>query len=162
VLLFPWMGFIATRENWTKWMTPSRLTKEEELLTLSTPKSPALLKFLQSLKAEGKGFAPSFDHNIGDPIENDIPILPEHKLVIVEGIYLLLEEEPWDQLSKLFDERWFIDCDLDVAMERVRVRHMGTGLSDEQARYRVESNDRPNGVIVQATKKRATRIVMNE
>jgi pantothenate kinase len=32
---------------------------------------------------------PSFDHNMGDPVEDDICILPEHRLVIVEGIYVL-------------------------------------------------------------------------
>ncbi len=29
------------------------------------------------------------------------------------GNYLLLNEEPWIAMSKLFDELWFIECDLD-------------------------------------------------
>jgi pantothenate kinase len=32
---------------------------------------------------------PSFDHEFGDPVEKDICVLPEHRLVIVEGIYVL-------------------------------------------------------------------------
>ena len=33
---------------------------------------------------------PSFDHAYGDPIEEDVQILPETKLVVIEGNYLLL------------------------------------------------------------------------
>lgn len=38
----------------------------------------------------GEGLLPSFDHAYGDPIEEDVQILPETKLVIIEGNYLLL------------------------------------------------------------------------
>ena len=32
---------------------------------------------------------PSFDHGRGDPVEDDVCVLPTHRLVIVEGIYVL-------------------------------------------------------------------------
>lgn len=34
------------------------------------------------------------------------------------------DEPPWDQLASLFDDTWFIDCDVDIAMERVYQRQV--------------------------------------
>ncbi len=33
---------------------------------------------------------PSFDHGVGDPVEDDIQVQAHHKYVLVEGNYLLL------------------------------------------------------------------------
>lgn len=33
---------------------------------------------------------PSFQHGVGDPVEDDIRVAPHHTLVLVEGNYLLL------------------------------------------------------------------------
>uniref|UniRef100_R7WC26 Phosphoribulokinase/uridine kinase domain-containing protein n=1 Tax=Aegilops tauschii TaxID=37682 RepID=R7WC26_AEGTA len=91
--------------------------------------NPSLfLKCLQTLKEEGSVYAPSFDHGVGDPVENDIFVKPQHKIVIVEGNYLLLEEDVWRDIRDMFDEKWFIDIDIDVSMQRVLQRHIGTGL----------------------------------
>ena len=33
---------------------------------------------------------PSFDHGVGDPVEDDIAVRPRHRVALVEGNYLLL------------------------------------------------------------------------
>lgn len=33
---------------------------------------------------------PSFDHGVGDPVPNAIQVIPQNKIVLVEGNYLLL------------------------------------------------------------------------
>jgi hypothetical protein len=33
-----------------------------------------------------------------------------HKLVVVEGNYLLLSEGDWKDLESIFDERWYHSC----------------------------------------------------
>ena len=40
---------------------------------------------------------------------------------MVEGNYVLLDEEPWRRLmaDNLLDDRWFVSVDLDLAMARV-------------------------------------------
>ena len=43
--------------------------------------------------------------------------------MIIEGNYLLLDEDPWRELSVILDAKWFLDCPLDIAMERVVKRH---------------------------------------
>eukprot|EP01111_Echinosteliopsis_oligospora_P001217 TRINITY_DN1172_c0_g1_i2.p1 TRINITY_DN1172_c0_g1~~TRINITY_DN1172_c0_g1_i2.p1 ORF type:complete len:151 (+),score=23.87 TRINITY_DN1172_c0_g1_i2:684-1136(+) len=127
---------------------------EEEVLP-----SRSMRTLLQSVKEKGEGKAPSFDHKVGDPIEDDIVITKQNKIVLVEGNYVLMQESPWNQIGDLLDERWFVACEVDQAMERVRLRHIGTGLSDDQARIRIEGNDRPNGISIQACGSRATSII---
>jgi pantothenate kinase len=75
-------------------------------------------------------YAPSFSHSLKDPIENDIPIQPRHKIVILEGLYLHLKIDPWSQLEHFFDERWFLDIDMAVAAERLAKRHVETGVGE--------------------------------
>lgn len=42
------------------------------------------------------------------------------RIVFVEGNYVLLfDEQPWDQLQLLLDDRLFMDTDLDESMEWV-------------------------------------------
>ncbi|CAM9918800.1 unnamed protein product [Discosporangium mesarthrocarpum] len=98
---------------------------------------------------EGVVYFPSFDHVVGDPVEGDLKVCPSHRLVLVEGNYLLLTGvDPWDKARELFDQAWAVDCPLEVCGERVVKRHMGTGLSEEEARLRVNTNDLPNARLV--------------
>lgn len=50
--------------------------------------------------------------------------LYRHKIVLIEGNYLLLDEPPWNTKTFLFDELWYITCDIDIAMKRILLRHM--------------------------------------
>ncbi|MFS7992293.1 hypothetical protein Hanom_Chr12g01080611 [Helianthus anomalus] len=54
----------------------------------------------------GSVYAPSFDHAVGDPIEDNIFINVQHKVVIVEGNYLFLDEGSWKEISSMLDEKW--------------------------------------------------------
>ncbi|KAF6173444.1 hypothetical protein GIB67_027139 [Kingdonia uniflora] len=86
-----------------------------------------LLTFLKTLRSQGSVYVPSFNHGVGDPVEDDIFVSLQHKVVIVEGNYLLLEEGIWKEVSSVFNEKWFIEVDIDKAMERVLKRHISTG-----------------------------------
>ncbi|KAM0951792.1 putative uridine/cytidine kinase [Dioscorea sansibarensis] len=118
-----------------------------------------LLQCLQTLRSKGSAYAPSFDHGVGDPVEDDIFISIHHKLVIVEGNYLLLEEGIWKEIASLFDEKWFIDIDLDTSMQRVLRRHISTGKKPDVAKWRIEYNDRPNAVLIMQSKKNADLVI---
>ncbi len=45
---------------------------------------------LESCCAAGEALVPSFDHGVGDPVEDDIRVTPSHRIVLSEGNYLLL------------------------------------------------------------------------
>ncbi|KAL8150290.1 hypothetical protein V2J09_020098 [Rumex salicifolius] len=118
-----------------------------------------LLKCLQTLRIEGSVYAPSFDHGGGDPVEDDIFVSLQHKIVIVEGNYLLLEEGIWSEVSNMFDEKWFIEVDIDTSMQRVEKRHIQTGKTPEVAKWRIDYNDRPNAEMILKSKKNADLVI---
>jgi len=121
-----------------------------------------LLNLLKKIRETGEAKAPSFDHSVGDPVEDDIPVNKSHTIVIVEGNYILLNEKPWNEISQLLDENWFIDCDLDTAMERVRVRHIAElSLNDAQAKERINTNDRPNAELVRSKKVKVDKVILS-
>ena len=115
---------------------------------------------LQAAKKTGKGSFPSFDHGVGDPVEDAIMLGDSHRIVIVEGNYLLLNRSPWSHLRQVFDETWYLDIDLDTCKQRVYRRHLATGKDAATARMRVESNDGPNAEsVAQESPRNATWIL---
>ncbi|KAK3326421.1 P-loop containing nucleoside triphosphate hydrolase protein [Apodospora peruviana] len=91
-------------------------------------------------------FAPSFDHAVKDPKEDDIAISPTHRIVVLEGNYVLLDKEPWRMSASMFDIKCFVDVDFSVARKRLAVRHLAAGLAvtAEEADRRAVENDLPN------------------
>ncbi|KAF6266060.1 P-loop containing nucleoside triphosphate hydrolase protein [Scenedesmus sp. NREL 46B-D3] len=113
----------------------------------------AFVAAVRRLKQHGAASLPSFDHGVGDPVEDDIHIdSAQHAVVLVEGNYLLLELEPWVQLRGVFDDAWFVDCPVDLAMQRVFDRQVAIGLAPEVSLGRIEGNDKPNALLVNAVR----------
>ncbi|KAF1849765.1 P-loop containing nucleoside triphosphate hydrolase protein [Cucurbitaria berberidis CBS 394.84] len=92
-------------------------------------------------------YAPSFDHAIKDPVQNDIAIAPSVRVVIFEGNYCSLNKKPWKDAAELMDELWFVDVDFDVARKRLIYRHVQSGIAkdEEEAAKRADVNDLVNG-----------------
>ncbi|KAL6159182.1 hypothetical protein ACJBU6_03269 [Exserohilum turcicum] len=92
-------------------------------------------------------YAPSFDHAIKDPVDNDIAIAPSVRIVIFEGNYCSLNKSPWSDAAKLMDELWFVDVDFAVARNRLIHRHVKAGIATnaEEAAQRADENDLVNG-----------------
>lgn len=104
---------------------------------------------------------PDFQHEVGDPVESAYFVLPEVRLILVEGLYLLHEAHRWDAVGESLDERWYLDVPAKVATERLTRRHMAAwGLTREEAHARIASNDGLNAVTVAATRARADWLVM--
>jgi pantothenate kinase len=113
-----------------------------------------LLKHIKSAPEQKIG-CPAFDRTIEEPTENAIWIQPHHKLVIVEGNYLLLESEPWKQIANILDQIWFIASEEETLKPRLLERHIAGGREKEAAREKMESTDLPNARLINAGKKRA-------
>lgn len=90
--------------------------------------------------------APSFDHAVKDPCPHAITILPEHRIIIIEGLYTFLSLPPWVDAGKLLDERWLVELDPTVASNRLVKRHVMSGVAKdpEEAQWRAFENDTPS------------------
>lgn len=81
------------------------------------------------------------------------------KFVLVEGNYLLLDEEPWSSLAGLFDFSIFLDVPRFELERRLMERWRGHGKSDDDARAWIASNDLPNIERVLARRRNADLVV---
>lgn len=102
---------------------------------------------------------PAFDREVEEPAENAILVKPQHKILIVEGNYLLLQSQPWNLVKPLLDEVWFIDSNIDELEPRLLERHMKGGRNEADARVKMESTDLPNARLIETTRQLADRIV---
>jgi len=108
----------------------------------------SFLTNLRLSKSNGYGYFPSFDQNVGDPVENEIYVSREHKVVIVEGNYLLIDVPPWNEIRPIFHLNVYLRCDLDEITRRIVLRHISTGLTEQVAIERVNTNDILNAKFV--------------
>lgn len=106
--------------------------------------SAAFADFVEQLKAESAGdeavLAPSFDHALKDPVADDVRVESRHRVVIIEGLYCNCDDGEWARGARALNERWVVQVERQVARERLRVRHVLTGVAkdEEEALWRGE------------------------
>ncbi|KAL4938250.1 hypothetical protein BDV06DRAFT_232006 [Aspergillus oleicola] len=95
-------------------------------------------------------YAPTFDHATKDPVSNGLRVSNDTTILIIEGNYLLLDQDEWRDVAGLVDYRVFVDVDLAEARERLARRHVAAGIekSLEDGFNRVDKNDYLNGKLV--------------
>lgn len=119
----------------------------------------ALLRRLRDPARQGETvYAPVFRREIEEAIAGAIAIEPQHRLVITEGNYLLVDDGPWAGVLPLLDEAWFVEVDDGLRNERLTSRHETFGRSPEAARQWVAQTDAPNATLVESTRARAHHV----
>lgn len=68
-------------------------------------------------------------------------ILPGHSIVLVEGNYLLLSDEPWDRLADRFDYSISLAAPEEELRKRLVERWLHYGLDHQSAMDRTDNND---------------------
>ena len=117
----------------------------------------ALLKRIRA--SEPEIAIPVFDRSMELSRAGASIIGPDVKFVLVEGNYLLLDEEPWSGLSGLFDFTIFVDVPRFELERRLMERWRGHGKSDDDARAWIASNDLPNIERVLARRRKADLVL---
>ncbi|UNI20865.1 hypothetical protein JDV02_006914 [Purpureocillium takamizusanense] len=145
----PMDGFHLTRATLSSMPDPARAhARRGAAFTFDAPKFLSLVRRLRAYPPPASPIlAPSFDHAVKDPRDDDIPVLASHRVVVLEGNYLALDEPVWRDAAALLDELWFVDVDFQVARKRLRERHVRAGIArdlDEGDR-RATENDLVNG-----------------
>ena len=110
-----------------------------------------LLHCLKRLRGGDDDVAiPLFDRSIEIARAGAEVISRDVRLILVEGNYLLLDEEPWGQLAPLFDFSVLIEVD-EAELERRLVRRwLDHGFAPDEALRKALSNDIPNARHVAA------------
>ena len=102
---------------------------------------------------------PGFEHGVGDPVPDALWVPPQLRLVLLEGLYLLHERDGW-ALRDQMDSCWFLDTPLEVALQRLSLRHQTSwGVTADAATRRIDANDRPNALTVLRTRALADAVI---
>ncbi|GAA5890427.1 hypothetical protein JCM6882_002917 [Rhodosporidiobolus microsporus] len=110
----------------------------------------SLLALVKRLRTEPSLAAPAFSHAEKDPVEDAIHVEPHHRIVLLEGSFLLLDQEPWRSIAREADERWLYDVSEEIALLRVIRRHVAAGLAKDEtaAEAKALGNDVLNGRLI--------------
>ena len=100
-------------------------------------------------------WAPAFERDLEQPLAGAIGVPPGTRVVVTEGNYLLLPDDPWPQVRAACDEVWSLDLDDAVRTARLVARHVQFGKDPAQARAWVAAVDEPNAARVLAAAARA-------
>lgn len=119
------------------------------------------VNFLRGLKAAtGPVSGPGYSRRIEDTVDDAFTVLPEVRVLVVEGNYLLLTEGPWAGVKPLLDYSVFVDVPRDIVKARLLRRHGEEGLfTEERNRAHIERNDLPNYDLVCLSQDRADVVI---
>jgi pantothenate kinase len=120
-----------------------------------------LLHMLDRLKRnqEDEIVVPVFDRDLEMSRAGARTIPRVVRALIVEGNYLLLDQEPWSSLRAMFDMTVAVDAPEDILRQRLIERWQGYGLTPLEIKAKVEGNDLPNGRYVMS-KSRPADVVL--
>lgn len=104
-------------------------------------------------------FAPEFRREIEDAVAGAIAVPPQTRLVITEGNYLLLDDDPWNEVAPLLDETWFVQLEQDERLRRLTARHLRFDQDPAIAEWRAIGNDESNALLVAAGAQRSTLVI---
>jgi pantothenate kinase len=114
---------------------------------------------LRRLRSAGDAVtAPVFDRHAEEPVPDALTVTPAHRLVVVEGSYLLLDG-PWRPVRGLLDVVWHLSLADEVRVRALVDRHVAHGRTPHQAREWVLRSDEANARLVQSVAHRADAVV---
>jgi len=119
----------------------------------------AALVCLKAIQKGGEISFPVYNRNLHEPVPESGRVSNTHKIVIVEGNFLLLDEFPWDQFRDLFDIRIFINAGSEVIEPALIERHRRGGKAPESIQQHMFEVDLPNARRVLSNFSRADVIV---
>lgn len=119
-----------------------------------------MFTLLQRAHRTHSAIVPKYSREISDPIPNSIPIHPWHRIVLVEGLYMLHIQDPrFAPLYHLFHETWYVRAPTkEIQKHRLIQRSLQTwntvksqlwGPGIVGATKRVEMNDFQNSEMIE-------------
>lgn len=122
------------------------------------------MALLQRLRHPGGRtvYAPEFHREVEESFAGAIAVPPEVPLVITEGNYLLLPDDPWGEVRELLDEAWFLAPDEQQRVSRLVARHIEFGKTAAQAHDWVQRSDEANARLIETTRERADLVIYGD
>ncbi len=91
---------------------------------------------------------PIFDRESDRSIAGARVVEKRHRIILIEGNYLLLKDSLWRGLKEFYDLSIFLDVPLDTLKNRLINRWIGHGFSPDEAEKKALFNDIPNAQLI--------------
>jgi len=114
---------------------------------------------LMRLREEDEVAIPVFDRSLELSRGSADLVTKDHRILITEGNYLLLDEAPWTDLAPWFDLTVMIDVPEAELVRRLMDRWAFYGKTPQAARDWIDGNDLPNIRRVTRGSRRANEVV---
>lgn len=121
---------------------------------------PGFVRVLTAVRVDaGPVDAPGFDRVVEEPVPDAIRIDPAHRIVIVEGNYLLHDADGWEAVAGLLDVTGFIRIDPRIRQQRLITRHIAFGKTADAARDWALGPDEANAALIRSGADRADMLL---
>jgi pantothenate kinase len=91
---------------------------------------------------------PTFDRRLDSVLKAGDCVRLEDRILIFEGNYLVLDQEPWSSLLAYWDETVFLNPGIQELERRLIRRWVDHGLDQKAAHHKALGNDIPNAKLV--------------
>lgn len=99
-------------------------------------------------RADTQVMVPIFDRPLDLARAGAREVSLAHRIILVEGNYLLLDRPPWSSLTALFDLGVMLEVDDMTLEQRLLERWRSLGLDEASARRQALENDMPNARLI--------------
>ena len=157
--IHPHMAVVVGQDGWhfpNRYLSSHSIFRHGEPILLSEIKGApetfdvdGFTSFLQQVRIQPHLTFPIYSRTLHEPVSGAGAIFPDHRLILVEGNYLLLDLPPWKELHSLFNHTIFIRAPLNTLLTSLRARHLHGGKSLERTENHLHRVDLPNIQIVQ-------------
>ena len=163
-------GFHLSRDDLTAKYGPEALVRKGAPWTFD---AAGILEKLKEVKERGYAILPTYSRELSNPVLDGVHVEKHHKIVIVEGLYLLHTKDPeWAPVNELWDERWFVKAPTqEIQKERLlnrslknwsfaKAKQWGSGM--EGARRLMELNDVKNMDLLEYCADLADEVIVTQ
>ena len=104
------------------------------------------------------GGFPVYCREVHEPIPGPGMVNDKTKIVVTEGQYLLLAEDPWNELADILTESWWLDVPAEKARAWLMKRDTSVGRTVAEAEAKYQNNDRLNTEHVLTERRKPDRV----
>ena len=129
--------------------------------TIETFDPDGFLATLRRTRADAGGTVwwPEFNRGLEDAVAGSIAVAAHHRLVIVDGNFLLSTQGSWERVKSVLDEAWFLDARPESRRERLTRRYISYGFTPQAARAKALGVDESTSALIRSTVSRADLVL---
>lgn len=107
------------------------------------------------LNKEENIVTPLFDRDLEIARAGAQLIEQQSDIILVEGNYLLVDQQPWSDLGAFFDLTVFIDEPIEILKQRLRQRWIDQNFDEDGILRKLKEVDLPNGEFIRNNSRKA-------